>query len=200
MLRYTLLMLLYITTCGIALESSITTDTAVNSLSGLNGNLTPAQQIIYIYGPNQWKMQNNVNLIEKAGNDYLITPGIGAHKLHIGQLSWNKARKICIQEGGHLAIINSNSEEKILIRILEENKVSEAWLGIHDLFEEGDWNTVMDESLEATGFSKWTTAFTDVNMPDNLNDGQHCGVLIINGGMNDRECYHAKAFFCEITF
>lgn len=27
-------MLLYITTCGIALESSITTDTAVSSLSG----------------------------------------------------------------------------------------------------------------------------------------------------------------------
>lgn len=69
-------------------------------LSGLNGNLTPAQQIIYIYGPNQWKMQNNVNLIEKAGSGYLITPGIGAHKLHIRQLSWNKARRICIQEGG----------------------------------------------------------------------------------------------------
>lgn len=67
-------------------------------LPGLNGNLNPAQQIIYIYGPNQWKMQNN--LIEKAGNDYLITPGIGAHKLHIRNLPWNKARRICIQEGG----------------------------------------------------------------------------------------------------
>lgn len=62
--------------------------------------MTPAQQIIYIYGPQQWKMQNNVNLIEKTSNDYLITPGIGAHKLHTRNLSWYKARKICIQEGG----------------------------------------------------------------------------------------------------
>lgn len=99
-----------------------------------------------------------------------------------------------------MAIINSNSEEKILIRILEENKVSEAWLGIHDLFEEGDWNTIMDESLEATGFSKWTTSLPDLNVPDNFNSGQHCGVLMTDGGMNDRECDHAKAFFCKITF
>lgn len=68
--------------------------------SDLNGNVTSAQQIIYIYGPNQWKTQNNVNLIKKASSGYLITPGIGAHKLHIRQLPWNKARKICIQEGG----------------------------------------------------------------------------------------------------
>lgn len=78
-------------------------DTSTGSgklLPGLNRNLTPAQQIIYIYGPNQWKTQNNVDLIEKAGSDYLITPGIAAHKLHIRKLTWNKARKACIQEGG----------------------------------------------------------------------------------------------------
>lgn len=98
-----------------------------------------------------------------------------------------------------MAIINSNSEEKILIRILEENKVDEAWLGIHDLFEEGDWNTIMDESLEATGFSKWTTKIEGINMPDNY-EGRHCGVLIVDGGINDRGCNHAKAFFCEIAF
>lgn len=62
--------------------------------------MTPAQQIIYVYGLTQWKVQNSVNLLEKVGNDYLITPGIGAHKLHTRKSSWNKARKICIQEGG----------------------------------------------------------------------------------------------------
>lgn len=99
-----------------------------------------------------------------------------------------------------MAIINSNSEEKILIRILEENKIFDAWLGIHDLFEEGDWNTIMDQSLEATGFSKWTTTIKDTNIPNNLNNKEHCGALITNGGMNDLECNQAKAFFCKITF
>ncbi|XP_029665635.1 hemolymph lipopolysaccharide-binding protein-like isoform X1 [Formica exsecta] len=179
-------------------------DTSTGSgklLPGLNRNLTPAQQIIYIYGPNQWKTQNNVDLIEKAGNDYLITPGIAAHKLHIRKLTWNKARKACIQEGGHLAIINSNSEEKILIRILEENKASEAWLGIHEFYEEGGWNTIMDESLEATGYSKWTKMYReDVKVPDDNDGSQHCGSLVVNGGLDNRDCNDVYAFFCEITF
>ncbi|XP_029665636.1 hemolymph lipopolysaccharide-binding protein-like isoform X2 [Formica exsecta] len=159
-------------------------DTSTGSgklLPGLNRNLTPAQQIIYIYGPNQWKTQNNVDLIEKAGNDYLITPGIAAHKLHIRKLTWNKARKACIQEG--------------------ENKASEAWLGIHEFYEEGGWNTIMDESLEATGYSKWTKMYReDVKVPDDNDGSQHCGSLVVNGGLDNRDCNDVYAFFCEITF
>lgn len=75
-------------------------------LPNANGNLSPAQQIIYIYGPRQeWKMQDGTNLIEKAGSDYLITPGIGAHKLHVRKLTWNKARRICIEEGGEFLTV-----------------------------------------------------------------------------------------------
>lgn len=85
----------------------------------------------------------------------------------------------------------------MLIHILEENEVSQAWLGVHDLYEEGDWNTVMDDPLEATGYSKWTSKFA--NQPDNFNGRQHCGVLIKEGGMDDLGCDTAVAFFCEIT-
>lgn len=49
-------------------------------------------------------MQNDNNLLGKAGSDYLITPGLGAHKLHVRKLPWNKARRICIQEGGKFLI------------------------------------------------------------------------------------------------
>lgn len=194
------MMFLYIIYCKAA--SVLKTDTEIDALpasgkllSGMNGNLTPAQQIIYIYGPQQWKMQNAVNLIEKAGNDYLITPGMGAHKLHIRKLSWTKARRICIQEGGHLAIINSNSEEKILLGLLDENKVTHAWFGIHDLYEEGDWNTIMDEPLETAGYSNWRP-----NQPDNYNGKQHCGVFLKDGGIDDVECSATYSFFCEINF
>ncbi|XP_018404189.1 PREDICTED: hemolymph lipopolysaccharide-binding protein-like [Cyphomyrmex costatus] len=205
MLRCVTVVLSYALMYCAASENAIATDTAINGLitSGkllpnANGNLSPAQQIIYIYGPHQWKMQNGNNLIEKLGNDYLITSGIGAHKLHVRKLPWNKARRICIEEGGHLAIINSNSEEKLLMHILEENKVNQAWLGVHDLYEEGDWSTIMDEPLEAMGYSKWTLKIA--NAPDNYNGKQHCGVLLKDGGMDDLECTAANAFFCKITF
>lgn len=48
-------------------------------------------------------------------DDYTHTQGIGAHKLHKKATTWNKARKICSEEGGHLAIINSKAEETVSI-------------------------------------------------------------------------------------
>jgi len=48
-------------------------------------------------------MQNTANLIEKVGSDYLMTPGMGAHKLHLRKLAWNRARKVCLQEGGEFS-------------------------------------------------------------------------------------------------
>ncbi|XP_014472640.1 PREDICTED: hemolymph lipopolysaccharide-binding protein-like [Dinoponera quadriceps] len=164
-----------------------------------NQRMIPGQQIIYINTPQQWKAHNSVNLIDKAGSDYLITPGIGAHKLYIRKLPWNRARRICVQEGGHLAIINSNSEEKLLLRILEENKIGTAWLGVHDLYEEGDWNTILDEPMESSGYAKWTTKF-DEQQPNNYGGKQHCGLLLKEGGMNDAECTDGVAFICEINF
>lgn len=45
--------------------------------------------------------------------DYVYTPGIGSHKLHTNAKTWNEARKVCNEEGGHLAIINSHAEESV---------------------------------------------------------------------------------------
>lgn len=46
-------------------------------------------------------------------DDYRYTVGIGAHKLHTRAATWNDARKLCNEEGGHLAIINSIAEEHV---------------------------------------------------------------------------------------
>lgn len=79
--------------------------------------------------------------------------------------------------------------------MLDENKVARGWLGIHDMYEEGDWNTIIDESLETAGYSKWRPS-----QPDNYNQKQHCGILLKEGGMDDLECSSINAFFCEINF
>lgn len=47
--------------------------------------------------------KNNSNLDKSVillSRGYRITPGIGAHKLHLNKKSWNKARQTCIDEGG----------------------------------------------------------------------------------------------------
>ncbi|XP_032680713.1 hemolymph lipopolysaccharide-binding protein-like isoform X2 [Odontomachus brunneus] len=163
-----------------------------------SNGFNPALQNIYITGPPQWRMHKLTQLLDKAGSDYLLTPGMGAHKFHHRKLSWSQARKICIKEGGHLVIINSNSEEKLLLRIMEERKIEKAWLGVHDQFEEGDWTTILDEPMETSGYSKWTTKIA--NLPDNWGGKQHCGLLLKDGGMDDFDCSTPHPFFCEINF
>lgn len=49
-------------------------------------------------------------------DDYHYSPGIGSHKLHTRAKTWNEARKICIEEGGHLAIINSIAEAHVSMK------------------------------------------------------------------------------------
>ncbi|XP_019887929.1 hemolymph lipopolysaccharide-binding protein-like [Ooceraea biroi] len=173
----------------------------------MNGhyNYHVGQQIIYVYGQQQFKRLFTANNLEEksVGGDYLITSGIGAHKLHLRRLCWNKARQVCVHEGGQLAVINSFSEEKILLRMLQENNLTVAWLGIHDLYEEGDWVTVKGEPLGSTGYTSWITLFGQYPQPNNGGGTEHCATLAIEGGrvgMNDLTCNAWNLpFFCEIT-
>lgn len=48
-------------------------------------------------------------------DDYHYTVGIGAHKIHTRAATWNDARKLCNEEGGHLAIVNSIAEEHVRV-------------------------------------------------------------------------------------
>lgn len=131
-------------------------------------------------------------------DDYINTPGIGAHKLHSRKQNWNDARKSCMEEGGYLAIPNSLAEETVLIKWLQAANVDSAWLGIHDLFAEGDWVTLTGESLEKSGYDRWTPAIP--GDPDNAGGNQNCAILLgKHGGMDDIACTHTYLYFCEIT-
>lgn len=78
-------------------------DVSKGSTITMNGNTNyhVGQQIFYMYGEQMFKKLFADN--KRAGileNDYLVTTGMGAHKIHGRKLTWNKARKACIEEGG----------------------------------------------------------------------------------------------------
>ncbi|KAL6267745.1 hemolymph lipopolysaccharide-binding protein-like [Pogonomyrmex barbatus] len=136
-------------------------------------------------------------------DDYRYTVGIGAHKLHTRAVMWNDARKICNEEGGYLAIINSIAEEHILLDIFNHSGpikdaayANEAFLGIHDLYAEGEWVTVLGDSLAKTGYTRWSDKWG--GQPDNGGGKQHCGALMKEGGMDDVACEVPFPFFCEL--
>ncbi|EZA56438.1 hypothetical protein DMN91_009740 [Ooceraea biroi] len=136
-------------------------------------------------------------------DDYHYTVGIGSHKLHTRVATWNEARKACNEEGGHLAIINSMAEERVLVEMFNRSgsfkgaaTQEEAFLGLHDLYKEGEWVTVLGDSLAKTGYSKWSERWG--GQPDNGGGKQHCGSLVKDGSMDDVACEIMLPFFCEL--
>ncbi|XP_043249692.1 hemolymph lipopolysaccharide-binding protein-like isoform X1 [Colletes gigas] len=174
------------------------TNPGPQALVNMNGqyNYQAGQQVFFI---NDWRRRrgpkNCVNFIER--DDYEITVGIGAHKLHRRNVTWNQARKSCKAEGGQLAVINSESEERLFLNWMQKENSGRVWLGIHDQFEEGDWITLNEEPLSATGFEKWTTLWP--NEPDNIGGNQNCGILETLGGMDDIACDSHFSYICEIN-
>ncbi|XP_011305761.1 hemolymph lipopolysaccharide-binding protein [Fopius arisanus] len=136
-------------------------------------------------------------------DDYHYTVGIGAHKFHLTGATFNKARKICIEEGGHLAVIDSIAEEQILMHLFNQadqmnngSNKEQAFIGIHDLFAEDEWVTVLGDSLYKHGYSRWSHLWG--GQPDNGGGVQHCGTILRMGGMDDVNCNLQFPFFCEI--
>ncbi|XP_011341207.1 hemolymph lipopolysaccharide-binding protein-like [Ooceraea biroi] len=171
----------------------------VINMTGYN-NYHIDQQVFYLFNGQQLKqlLLNNNNTKKGIKDDYIITPGMGRHKLHLDAVTWNVARRACIQEGGHLAVINSISEEKLLLHMMEEKNISTAWLGLHDLYQEGDWVTILDEPIENTGYTRWSTKWFPVVNPNNAGGNQNCATLIFpEEGMDDVYCGHSVPFFCE---
>jgi hypothetical protein len=69
--------------------------------------------------------------------------GVGYYKIHSERKTWHEARQICDQEGGHLAIINSEEESEVLqsIFVPVAAKLKAVWffVGFYDLYTEGQY-------------------------------------------------------------
>jgi hypothetical protein len=61
--------------------------------------------------------------------------------------TWVPARDICEQEGAHLAVVNSEAEAKFISSLWNSN-VEWAFIGTHDLYEEGVYVTIYSEYPE----------------------------------------------------
>ncbi|KAJ9593481.1 hypothetical protein L9F63_014966 [Diploptera punctata] len=124
---------------------------------------------------------------------YVHLSGYGYYKYHSSPRTWIQAWDICKSEGGHLAVPNSEEEAKFIGKI-PATSYNWAYIGIHDLFKEGKYITVHDETLIEAGFNKW--------LAPNPNGGtnENCGVIFPTGELGDDSCSHVITFFCEISY
>lgn len=87
--------------------------------------------------------------------EYVLEPVTGScYKFHRVARNWTRAYMTCAAEGGHLAVINSDSEANVLKGIFAKNPQDSLrsnlesimkeiiHIGFHDWGERGIWTTI----------------------------------------------------------
>ena len=84
--------------------------------------------------------------------------------------------------------------------MLKESKLNSAFIGIHDIYEEGDWVTVSGRPFVENSFVRWATGQPNNGVFEN-NPGvaENCGAVDKNGAIIDVQCDLDNNFFCEIS-
>lgn len=140
----------------------------------------------------------------RATPGYELFDGIGYYKFHEEAKTWMEAKKVCEQEGAHLAIINSESESTALKELFNRHRVlplvefdNAVSIGFHDRYIEGQYLTIYDEPLSSTGFTRWSIVQPDDGKLLGPNSVEDCGSMQRDGLLNDVGCYVKIAFICE---
>ncbi|XP_069686149.1 hemolymph lipopolysaccharide-binding protein-like [Periplaneta americana] len=131
---------------------------------------------------------------------YELVPGVGYYKLHTDVNTWNGAKNMCEEEGAHLVVVNSEKEALILKNLWDKNPPAKitggthtdwAWIGFHDLYKEGEFVTIFNQTLESAGYKKFHPAEGRGGANEN------CGLIHRGLELADYNCNHKDPFFCE---
>ncbi|KAG8239329.1 hypothetical protein J437_LFUL019023 [Ladona fulva] len=120
---------------------------------------------------------------------YDFIPGLGYYKFHKENANFVNATNICRNEGGHLAIINSNEEAAALAKMAKGHLL--VWIGVHDPKRNGEFRTIFEIPLKEVGFSKWKTG-----QPDGAGK-EFCIYFHEDGHLYDGKCEEINEFLCE---
>ncbi|NXU22797.1 CL17A protein, partial [Thalassarche chlororhynchos] len=101
---------------------------------------------------------------------------------------WLAAKDFCADFNAHLAIVDTEQENKFLANRIMENRVF--WLGLTDTHKEGNWQWVDGLSL--------SLSFWNSGEPNNAgHHGEDCATIFSNGRWNDITCSNVEAWICE---
>ncbi|XP_027027343.2 C-type lectin domain family 6 member A-like [Tachysurus fulvidraco] len=127
--------------------------------------------------------------------------GLKCYYFSTNKLNWTQSRDYCVEKGGHLVIITSQTEQNFVVSQIVETH----WIGLHDLETEGQWMWVNNKPLKETGVTFWYSAPGRPDEPDNWKEedpsGENCAALGHNYGDTDKwfdaHCGAIKKCICE---
>jgi hypothetical protein len=92
-----------------------------------------------------------------------------SYKAFADRLTWKEAQARCRQMGGHLVVIDNAAENQFVADLLAKAGHLEAWIGITDELQEGQWRTVTDQRQI---YVNWATG-----QPNNKNGEEHYAIF-----------------------
>ncbi|CAH2238339.1 jg21673, partial [Pararge aegeria aegeria] len=125
------------------------------------------------------------------------------YKFHKVPRTWSRAYMACTAEGGHLAIINSDTEAQVIKELFGKNPAGSmrgnfwkdvAFVGFHDWGEHGEFLTIEGQTLEEAGYAKFSGG-----EPNNATTGEYCGAVYRSALLDDLWCENKYAFICEMS-
>ena len=93
------------------------------------------------------------------------------YEVYLADVTWEEAKNLCDQKGGHLATIRDNEQYNTIIQLAEKNGAQFVWLGAYRA-ENAQWYYVTGDTLD---YAAW-----DVNEPSAMdNDGTREDYLLL---------------------
>ena len=93
------------------------------------------------------------------------------YEVYLADVTWEEAKNLCDQKGGHLATIRDNEQYNTIIQLAERNGAQFVWLGAYRA-ENAQWYYVTGDTLDYTAW--------DVNEPSAMdNDGTREDYLLL---------------------
>lgn len=80
-------------------------------------------------------------------NDGYTEFATGRYKLHQNSKTWDEAKETCESEGGHLAVVNSQAEADVLMKVFQPSSSTWAFLGFTDREKEGVFIDIFGEYI-----------------------------------------------------
>ncbi|XP_025099620.1 perlucin-like protein [Pomacea canaliculata] len=115
--------------------------------------------------------------------------GSSCYVFIVQPLTWIDAAALCGVFGGNLVEINNLSENDFVWNLLTSRNVSEAWIGMSDLAQEGHWRWSSGATLSLTNW--WP------GEPNNLNGNENGGEIWTGGKWNDTPTSRELPSVCE---
>ncbi|CAH0597887.1 unnamed protein product [Chrysodeixis includens] len=149
-----------------------------------------------------YTLEKKANECGTVDSEYRLDPRTKkCYKFHTEPRTFSRANFACYAEGGHLVIINSETEATVIRELFAKYPAFKmsgifwkdvAFVGFSNWGEQGEFRTIHGQTLWEAGYANFSPG-----EPNNSTTGEECGAIYRTSLLIDLWCNNVYAFICE---